>query len=67
MNKQDELFTGVLSDGRNFDVSTISGCQGTMDDCERNCRKYYGCYTIALANDILVKYEEMLSVMKSQQ
>ena len=57
---KDEL-AAVIDDGKNLDIniSKISGCPYTsMDECEQNCMKYSGCWTIAYANDILVTYTD---------
>ena len=44
-----------------IDISKISSCQcKSMDECEKHCGKYYGCSTIAYANDILITYDESL-------
>ena len=50
-----------ISTGRgtnlDIDISKISSCPcHSMDECEKSCAKYSGCYTIAYANDILVTY-----------
>lgn len=41
----------------------MTGCgideSWTLDDCEANCPNYYGCYAVALANDVLKEYENM--------
>lgn len=56
--EQEEL-DAIIDDGTNLDIdiSKISSCPyHSMDECEKNCAKYSGCYTIAYANDILVTY-----------
>ena len=51
----------VTNNGNDVNVSMISGCKSTsLDWCESNCRKYYGCHTVAIANDLLVEYEERI-------
>lgn len=54
-------FDGVLQSGKDFDMSKICSCNKTMNQCERDCGKYYSCENIAMANDILVEYEETQS------
>lgn len=54
-------FDAVLNDGLDVDVdmSKICGCTNkTMNWCEENCKKYYSCDNIAIANDLLKEYEE---------
>lgn len=51
-------FDGVLNNGKDFYMSKICSCNKTMNQCERACGKYYSCENIAMANDILVEYEE---------
>ena len=52
-------FSMVIDNGTNIDMSKICGCtNGTLNDCENNCTRYYCCYNIALANDILKEYED---------
>ena len=56
---QPEELDAIIDDGTNLDIdiSKISSCPyHSMDECEKNCAKYSGCYTIAYANDILVTY-----------
>lgn len=49
-------FEAVLNNGTDVDMSKICGCtNNTMSWCEANCKKYYDCHNIALANDILKK------------
>lgn len=52
----------VIRNGLDVDIAKISNCQyHSMDECQEKCEKYYRCYTIALANDLLVEYELELS------
>lgn len=55
-------FKDVLNNGKNIKMKNIAGCtedeSWTLDDCETKCPKYYGCYSVALANDILKEYED---------
>lgn len=57
----DNNFEDVLDNGKNIKMKNIAGCiedeSWTLDDCENKCPKYYGCYSVALANDILKEYE----------
>lgn len=56
---EQEEIDAITGDGTNLDIdiSKISSCPyHSMDECEKNCAKYSGCYTIAYANDILVTY-----------
>jgi hypothetical protein len=57
------MFEDVIDNGNNIKMKNISGCvddeNWTLDDCERGCPKYYGCYAVAEANDILKEYEEV--------
>lgn len=56
MTKQER--EAILDNGMDIDISKISSCNcHSMDECEKTCRKYYGCSIIAYANDLLVKYE----------
>ena len=49
----------ITKNGTDVDISKISSCPyHSMDDCEQKCEKYYRCYTIAMANDMLVAFEE---------
>ena len=51
----------VIDDGRRYDVdiAKIGGCEGAcLDFCLENCDGYYSCESVALANDILVVYED---------
>lgn len=58
----DAAFCDVIDDGRNIKMINLTGCgideNWTLDDCERNCPKYYSCYAVALADDVLKKYED---------
>lgn len=50
-------YEAIINNGNDINMSKISGCSSTsMDQCEQ-CRKYYDCHTIAIANDILAAYE----------
>lgn len=52
----------VTRNGLDVDIAKINNCQyHSMDECQEKCEKYYRCYTIALANDLLVEYELELS------
>lgn len=56
--EKDEL-AAIIDNGKtlDIDISKISGCPyKSMDECEKYCNKYSGCWTIAYANDILVTY-----------
>lgn len=68
-NQQDEVimdvnskFDDVIDNGRNIKMINMAGCgideDWTLDDCESKCPKYYGCYAVALANDVLKEYED---------
>ena len=60
-------FEAVLNNGTDVDMSNISGCtSNTMSWCEANCKKYYDCHNIALANDILKKYEETEDLKRNE-
>lgn len=52
----------IIDDGADIKMKNLTGCtnaqEWTLDDCEKNCKKYYSCYAVALANDILKEYEE---------
>ena len=51
-------FSMVLNNGEDLDMGAICGCTTQkMSECEANCIRYYNCYNIAFANDILVAYE----------
>ena len=56
-------FENILDNGRNIKMKNIAGCVAnedwTLDDCEKNCLKYYGCYSVSLAHDILKEYEKV--------
>lgn len=45
----------LTDDGRDVKMQLICGCENaeTLDKCEQTCLKYYDCYNVALANDIL--------------
>ena len=51
----------IINDGKNIKMKNLTGCgideNWTLDDCEKNCSKYYSCYAVAEANDILREYE----------
>lgn len=57
----DEYFEDVINNGRNIKMENFTGCgiseDWTLDDCEAKCEKYYSCYAVTLANDVLVAYE----------
>lgn len=57
--EKEELDAIIDKDGvLDIDISKISGCAcKSINECERRCRKYSGCWTVAYANDILVTYE----------
>lgn len=60
-------FEAVLNNGTDVDMSKICGCtNNTMSWCEANCKKYYDCHNIALANDILKKYEEAEDLKRNE-
>lgn len=60
-------FEAVLNNGTDVDMSKICGCtNNTMSWCEANCKKYYDCNNIALANDILKKYEETEDLKRNE-
>lgn len=52
----------IINDGTDIKMKNLTGCadaaEWTLSDCEKNCKKYYSCYSVALANDILKEYEE---------
>ena len=50
-------YSGILSDGKDFDISSISSCDSTLNECEESCAHYYSCNTVTIANDILRDYE----------
>ncbi len=58
--EKEELDAVINKDGvLDIDISKISGCPcKSIDECEKRCWKYSGCWTIAYANDILVTYED---------
>ena len=46
-------------DDIDIDISKISSCsQHSLADCEKYCSRYYGCQTVAYANDLIVEFEE---------
>lgn len=51
----------IIDNGRNIKMGNLTGCidakNGTMDDCEKSCPRYYSCCAVAEANDILRDYE----------
>lgn len=52
----------VTKNGLDVDIAKLSNCPyHSMDECQEKCEKYYRCYTISLANDLLVEYELELS------
>lgn len=55
-------YSMVLDDGLDIDMFQICACNmaTTLSACEINCPFYYRCDNVALANDILASYEEML-------
>lgn len=52
-----EKYDGILNDGQDYDVSRISSCDSTLNECEKGCPRYYSCDTVAMAEDILKEYE----------
>ena len=51
-------YDAIRNDGADIDISKISSCFSTsVEECETNCPNYYGCQTIAMANNILAAYE----------
>ena len=50
-------YKGILSDGKDFDISSISSCDSTLNECEESCAHYYSCNTVTIANDILREHE----------
>lgn len=57
-----DIFDDVIDGGKNIKMKNMTGCgvseNWTIDDCETKCPKYYGCYAVSLANDVLKKYED---------
>lgn len=53
-------FEYVIDDGKDIDMAKICGCPyaRTLDECEKDCKKYFDCHNVAIANDILVAYEK---------
>lgn len=53
-------FEYIIDDGKDIDMTKICGCPyaRTLDKCEQECKKYYDCQYVAIANDILVAYEK---------
>lgn len=52
-------FEAVLNDGKDLDVSKISGCPfQSLNDCAAYCGRYCSCDTVAMAEDILKEYEQ---------
>ena len=55
------VFDDVIDGGKNIKMINMTGCGinecWTLNDCETKCPKYYGCYAVALANDVLKEYE----------
>lgn len=51
----------VINNGTNIKMHNLAGCvedeNWTLEDCEKKCSKYYSCYSVAEANDILKEYE----------
>lgn len=54
----------TIGNGKNIRMKNFAGCVSdnnwTLDDCEKNCSKYYGCYAVAIANDILKEHEDRI-------
>ena len=54
----------IIDNGRNIRMKNLTGCVNdenwTLDDCEKNCSKYYSCCAVAEANDILKEYEQAM-------
>lgn len=57
-----DKFCDVIENGRNIRMVNYTGCgideSWTLDDCENKCSKYYSCYAVALADNVLKEYEE---------
>lgn len=55
------IFEDVVENGRNILMKNLTGCSipdnWTLDDCESKCCKYYSCYAVSLADDVLKEYE----------
>jgi len=55
-------FEDVIDNGQNIKMRNLTGCldgkNWTLNDCEEKCNKYYSCYAVAEANDILKEYED---------
>lgn len=51
----------IIDGGKNIKMKKLASCVNdenwTLNDCEKDCPKYYGCYAVAMANDILREYE----------
>lgn len=58
--KYKEFWHAVQPDIPDVDMRQICGCAGatTLSECENTCPRYHDCHNVALANDILVDYEE---------
>lgn len=58
--KYKEFWNAVKPDGSDIDMKQICGCPDavTLSQCEKDCPRYHSCHNIALANDILVDYED---------
>jgi hypothetical protein len=54
----------IIDNGKNIKMKSFTGCisdeNWTLDDCEKSCQKYYSCYAVAEANDILKEYEQTM-------
>lgn len=54
----------IIDNGRNIKMKDLTGCVNdenwTLDDCEKNCSKYYSCCAVAEANDILKECERTM-------
>lgn len=50
----------VDASGTDIDVSMISSCKShSMTECENTCERYYGCQTVAYANDVILECEQI--------
>lgn len=51
----------IINNGTNIKMRNLAGCVNdknwTLEDCENKCSKYYSCYAVTEANDILKEYE----------
>lgn len=58
----------ITRSGLDVDIAKIGSCPyHSMDECSEKCEKYYRCYTIMLANDLLVEYEMGLSDVRTER